>query len=177
MTDDPKAARLAAAQELRDNMLFMAAAGMEMVFYDRDGGCDLSGCPSGDGEGMFISVTIGSRGSLSRAEAKRAAAMWRQATGHYPKACFMICLLCYNEDPREVWEFRDARRYVRWWALYAGMDDLTTADRWLGLTSAIGRTMPEPWATAGMGFLAACGVFGEEARQLALRGHQPTVTQ
>jgi hypothetical protein len=89
----------------------------------------------------------------------------------------MICLFGYNEDPREVWEFRDARPYVRWWARYAGMDDLATADRWLGLNSAIGRTMPAPWATAGMGFLAACGVFGEELRQEKLREQKPLVPQ
>jgi hypothetical protein len=57
------------------------------------------------------------------------------------------------------------------------MNDIATADRWLGRTSAIGRTMPAPWATGGMGFLAACGVFGEVARQMALRGHKPTVPQ
>jgi hypothetical protein len=91
MTDDPKATRLAAAQELRDNLLFMRAAGMEMVFYDRDGSCDLPDYPN-DGEGMLVPVTIGSRGNLSKNEAKLAAAIWRQATGHYPKACFMICL-------------------------------------------------------------------------------------
>jgi hypothetical protein len=176
MTDDPKAARWAAAQELRDNILFMAAAGMEMVFFDRDGSCDLPDYPN-DGEGMLIPVTIGSRGNLSRAEAKRAAATWRQATGRFPKASFMVSLLGYNEDPREIWEFRDARRYVRWWARYAGMDDLATADRWLGLNSAIGRTMPTPWATAGIGFLAACGVFGEELRQAILRDHKPVVPQ
>jgi hypothetical protein len=37
--------------------------------------------------------------------------------------------------------------------------------------------MPAPWGTGGMGFLAACGVFGEVARQTALRGHKPTVPQ
>ena len=117
MTDDPNAARRVAADELRDNLRFMHAHGIpaELVFYARDGRCDLSRCPDSDGEGMFIPVTIGCRGDLSKAQAKRAATMWREATGRYPKACFMICLLGYNDDPREVWEFRDARRYVRWW--------------------------------------------------------------
>jgi len=50
----------AAAEELRENVLFMRANGIpaELVFYDRDGDCDLSGCPDGEGEGMFIPVTI-----------------------------------------------------------------------------------------------------------------------
>ena len=159
----------------------MHAAGIpaQLVRYDRDGNCDLSGCPGGDGEGMFIPITIGSRGNLSKAEARLGAKMWRQATGRYPKACFMLSLLGYNDDPREVWEFRDARRYVRWWARFAGMNDFATADHWLGMSSAIGRSMPVlgPMATGGMGFLAACGVFGEELRQAALRGHRPMVPQ
>jgi hypothetical protein len=57
------------------------------------------------------------------------------------------------------------------------MDDFATADRWRGFSSAIGRTMLEPWATAGMGFLAACGVFGEELRQAILREQEPLVPQ
>jgi hypothetical protein len=179
MTDDRNAARRAAKEELRENVRFMRANGIpaELVFYDRGGTCDLSGCPDSDGEGMFIPITIGSRGNLSKAEARRAAAMWRQATNRYPRACFMISLLGYNRDPREVWEFRDARRYVRWWARFAGMNDPATADHWFGAGSAVGQTMPAPWGTGGMGFLAACGVFGEELRQAALRGHQPTVPQ
>jgi hypothetical protein len=174
MPDDPIAARLAAAQEMRDNILFMAAAGMEMIFYDRDGTCDLPDYPN-DGAGMLIPVTIGSRGDLSKDKARLAAAIWRQATSRYPKACFVLSMLGYNEDPREIWEFRDARRYVRWWARFAGMNDLAMADHWLGASSAIGRTMP--WALGGMGFLAACGVFGEELRQVALRRHQPLMAQ
>jgi hypothetical protein len=134
---------------------------------------DFSGWPDGDGDGMFMHIVIGLRGDLSKAEARRRAAMWREATNRYPKAGFIISLAGYNEDPREIWEFDDARRYVRWWARFAGMDDLKTADRWLGLTSAIGAS----GNCAGMGFLAACGVFGEAARQMSLRGHVPTAPQ
>jgi hypothetical protein len=177
MTDDRNAARRTATEELRDNLHFLRALGIPAVFYDRDGNCDLSDCPDGDGEGMFIPLNIGARGNLSKAKARRGAAMWRQGTDRYPNACFMICLLGYNDDPREVWEFRDARRYVRWWARFAGMDDSATADRWLGASSSIGQTMPAPWGTGGMGFLAACGVFGEEARQFAVRNFKPTVAQ
>jgi hypothetical protein len=84
MTDDPKATRLAAAQELRDNLLFMRAAGMEMVFYDRDGSCDLPDYPN-DGEGMLVPVTIGSRGNLSKNGAKLAAAIGGRRPATIPR--------------------------------------------------------------------------------------------
>jgi hypothetical protein len=82
MNDDPNATRKAEAEELRENLWFMRAAGIpaELVFYDCEGDCDLSGCADGDGEGMFIPVTIGSRGNLSKAEARRGAVMWREAS-------------------------------------------------------------------------------------------------
>jgi hypothetical protein len=105
------------------------------------------------------------------------AKLWREAIARYPRAAFMISLLGYSDDPREVWEFHDARQYVRWWARYAGMDDPATADRWLGPSSAISQMLPPPWGSAGMGFLAGCGVFGEEARQFAVRNLKPTVAQ
>jgi hypothetical protein len=57
------------------------------------------------------------------------------------------------------------------------MDDPVVADSWLGLNSAIGQSLPPPWGTAGIAFLAGCGVFGEEARQFALRNLKPTVPQ
>jgi hypothetical protein len=78
-----------------------------------------------------------------------------------------------NEDPREVWEFPEAARYVRWWAEYAGMDDCDEADRWLGASSAIGQSgLP---STAGMALLAGCGVFGAEIKRQVLAGFSPTV--
>ena len=62
----------------------------------------------------------------------------------------MICLLGYNDDPREVWEFHDARRYLRWWARYAGMNDPATADHWFGASSAVGRTCSSPGRRHGL---------------------------
>jgi hypothetical protein len=125
----------------------------------------------------LIPLTIGARGHLSKAEAKLGAKLWREAIALYPRAAFMISLLGYSDDPREIFEFHDARRYVRWWARYAGMDDPVTADRWLGPSSAIGQMLPPPWGTAGVGFLAGCGCFGEEARQFVLHNLKPTVAQ
>jgi hypothetical protein len=173
--DDADAARSTVLREWRNISEFMRGLGCpaQPAFYD---GHDFSGWPPGDGEGMLIPITIGARGNLSKAEARTGAAMWREVTKRYPKGYFVICLLGYNADPREVWEFRDARRYVRWWARFAGVDDIETADRFLGLGSAIGAFDPR-FAGAGVGFLAACGVFGEEARQVALRSFKPTVQQ
>ena len=65
--------------------------------------------------------------------------------------------------------FAEAARYVRLWSKFSGMDDFETADRFLGAQSAIGAS-GLPVATAGMGFLAGCGCFGEEIKQLALAG-------
>lgn len=66
---------------------------------------------------------------------------------------------------------------MRWWARFAGVNHPDIADHWFGASSAVGQTVPEPWGTGGMGLLAACGVFGEEARQFALRKFKPTVPQ
>ena len=167
--DEANEARKAAMADLRELMKSCREMGPLAVLWDGD----FSGWPDSDGDGMFIGIVIGLRGDLSKAEARRRAAMWREATNRYPKAGFIISLAGYDEDPREIWEFDDTRRYVRWWARFAGMDDLKTADSWLGLTSAIGASNNY----AGMGFLAACGVFGEAARQMSLREHVPTAPQ
>jgi hypothetical protein len=167
--DDSNEARKAAIADLRELMKSYREMAPQALFCDGD----FSGWPDSDGAGMFIQIVIGLRGDLSKAEARRCAAMWRKATNRYPKAGFIISLAGYDEDPREIWEFGDARRYVRWWARFAGMDDLNTADRWLGLTSAIGAS----GNCAGMVLFAACGVFGEAACQMSLRGHARTAPQ
>jgi hypothetical protein len=130
--------------------------------------------PAGDGDRTLIPVHIGARGSLLRERARVAAQVWRQVTRRYPKGAFVVALLGYDQDPREIWEIPEAARYVRWWAQYAGMDDYDEADRWLGASSVIGRS-DLPHGIAGIGFLAACGVFGDEIRRQALAGSLPTV--
>jgi hypothetical protein len=175
--DDREAARHASIDELRENLRFVreaAAALADLVIYDDAGNCNFPEYLN-DGEGVFIPVPIGARGNLSKAEAEQGAAMWRQVTSRYPKACFMLCLLGYNDDPREIWEFPDARRYVRWWARFAGMDDIATANRWVGASSMVGRTLPQ--GAGGIGFLAACGVFSKELQQQALRDYKPLTPQ
>jgi hypothetical protein len=105
-----------------------------------------------DGDGTLINFTIGTRDHLNKAEAKASAELWRKAVQRFPKAAFYICLLGYDEDPREIPEIPEAAKYVRKWAHYAGLTDLDTA-------------AGSPIGMAGAAFLAACGAFGEDIQQ------------
>src|SRR5262245_5878357 len=102
-------------------------------------------------EGSFdvCLFAIGSRDDLSKQEARCSAKLWCETVQRAPKAVFVLHLAGFDDDPREIWEFADAARYVRWWARYAGMGDVDVADRLLASGSSLS-------------FLAACGVFGEE---------------
>src|SRR5262249_25544290 len=99
MTDNIDDARKAAASEHREMMRLMREVCKDVRFdaayYNGRNFADL---PDGNGEAMFIPITIGMRGYLSKA--KRGASMWREATSRYPKGIFMISLLGYNDDPR-----------------------------------------------------------------------------
>jgi hypothetical protein len=143
----------------------------QVVAFDANG---MEVMPPGDGDRMLIPLHIGARGSPWKPRARVAAEVWRKITRRYPKGAFVVALLGYDQDPREIWEIPEAARYVRWWAQYAGMGDLETADGWLGAGSAIGQS-DLPHSTAGMGFLAACGVFGGEIKRQVLAGSPPTV--
>jgi hypothetical protein len=131
--------------------------------------------PEGDGTGIFIPFTIGYRDNLSKAEAAHCAKGWREVTARYPKASFYFNILGYDDDPRELWEFAEIRRYVRRWARLAGLNDMKTADFWVGsYEGRLPKPLP-PSLNVGLGVLAACGVFGEAIRQQALRQHKPTI--
>jgi len=56
----------------------------------------------------------------------------------------------------------EAARYVQWWARFAGMDDRNRKQPDCGnpMLHAAG-----PPANGGLGFLAACGVFGDELKK------------
>jgi hypothetical protein len=100
--------------------------------------------------------------------------MWLEATKRYPRAFFVISIAGYDDDPRELWEFEEVRRYIRWFARFTGLNDVESADRWLG--SGQGRRegpVPEEYQ-GSVALLAACGVFGETLRQEALRSRKAT---
>ena len=170
--DDKTLARKLAQDDLRNILAFADTLNVpsQAVAYDDSG---LDAMPLGDGDRTIISIHIGERGSLTKHDARVAAKAWREATRRCPKGLFFIALLGYDRDPRGIWEIPEAARYVRRWAKYAGMNVYDEADRWLGPGSAIGQSgMPN--ATAGLSFLAACGVFGDEIKRQALAGFAPT---
>ena len=137
---------------------------------------DRSNWPDGDGTGMLAPITIGTRGRLTRREARETAALWREARRRYPKATFIINMLGFDEDPRQIHEVPEAARYVRWWARFAKMNDEKTVEQYL--VDQADAACFEAWggstaAEANVGLLASCGVFGNEAKAHVLRGQSP----
>jgi hypothetical protein len=102
----------------------------------------------GDGDGVFIPITIGLRGKLTAHEAKECAELWCEAVRRHPKGIFYPNLLGYDSDPRELYEFEDVRRYLRVWARLAAI----TSPEAIGVEVVDGL----------VGLLAACGCAGFE---------------
>jgi len=119
--------------------------------------------------------TIGSRNDLTPGMCEKAAAAWRTVTAENPKATFVLNVVGYDDDPRELWEFPDVCAYIQQWAKLVGLDDIDEADKWIG--SCEGRLSPIKDLTEpnGLAVLAACGVFGEEMRRVSLSDLDPTI--
>jgi hypothetical protein len=165
--DNPDKAR----QAVRDDLRRMVRAASELGIPQMAVGPNKDDWPEDDGDGTMCNFVLGSRGALNEKEARAAADMWRTATARYPKAFFQILFLGYDDDPRELFEFEDLRRYVCRWAELTGMNDAFTANRWIGMGNDRLPVPVEPGIfTAGMGLLIACGVFGEAERQRILAG-------
>jgi hypothetical protein len=105
------------------------------------------------------------RGDLNKREARKAAKQFREARLSHPLSPIALMIAGYDDDPRELWDFPEVCRYVRWWARAAGLDDWQTA-------SAVPWIVPS-WGNA---FLAACGVFGDDHPLILLATPPPTVT-
>ena len=160
--EDKRIAEEMVAADMNRLTQFLRGLGEQvpMVAYDEKG-LDPLPYDSADGDGVIVNLQIGARGSLSKERARQSAQAWRETALRYPKAYFIIALLGYDEDPREVWEIPEAARYVRWWAQYTGIaDNIDSGHHFLGPT--------------GVAFLAGCGVYGDDLKREALSNHVPT---
>jgi hypothetical protein len=104
------------------------------------------------GEGAIVNLVIGTRDKLTVAEARAAGDKYREIIHRYPKAEIYLCLLGYDDDPRELPHIEDVARYIRRFAKFAGINDFETA-------------FAGPIGEMGAALLAACGAFGEEIRR------------
>ena len=163
MTEDKKIATEMVERDMQRLVKDMRAAGLPVEFTPSE---RQSEWPDDNGEGTIM-MTIGVRGHLTKREARECGAMWR--------------VLGYDEDPREICDIPEAARYVRWWARFAGMNGIETAERYLlddplvdVNLAVLGNTSP---AGALIGFLAACGVYGDEMKAHAVRNLKPVVAQ
>jgi hypothetical protein len=171
MGEDRKRAQEMATQDLKNLVRQVVTDPGQIIAYDNE-----ADWPDDDGAGAFIPFTMGLRGELTKQAARKSADVWRKVTWRYPKAGFCIQLAGYDQDPRAVWEFPEAARYVRWWARFAGMDDIEIANNLVGDGNPMLHAAGPP-ANGGLGFLAACGVFGDELKKQSLAGLVPTVKQ
>jgi hypothetical protein len=135
-----------------DTMKEMWGADLTKADYDTDTSS------FGDGRQTVVAFEIGSRDALTPDKAQRAAQKWRDVVAKHPRACFVLMIPGYDDDPRELWEFPEVTAYVRHFAEAAGIryvNDVPGSD-------------PEVRGNMA-GFLAGCGVFGEDQRRIALR--------
>ena len=184
MGEGKKAAEKMAVEDFRRTVKFARDLGIPQQVVSYEHGITEGELPPGDGEGTIIPFVIGMRGRLTKNEARKGGQMWRDASARYPKAVFYLSMIGYDEDPREIWEIVDAARYVRWFARAAGLDAMETALHWFGPGSPTMAAAVLPEAGPGLkalagtlGFLAGCGVFGDEFRAAALRNLKPTMKQ
>ena len=92
----------------------------------------------------FITHGIGKRGDLTRQAAKAAAREWKECLRIAPKAHVILHIDGYDDDPRNLWEFDEVRKFVQQFARFAGINDVVDYS--------------ERLAEDSLALLAACGV-------------------
>jgi hypothetical protein len=147
--EDPTLASQAVADDLRRSTQALKQTGLPVseVGYDESGIGPIA--PAVPGEQTLIQFAIGARGELTNAYARAAAKAFVEVRKRCPGALLYPHLLGYDDDPRELWQFPEVRRYLRRWARYAGITD------WR-------RAIAVPWVDPGctLGLLAVYGAFG-----------------
>jgi hypothetical protein len=114
------------------------------------------------GEGALVNLIIGERGRLAAAEARAAGVKYREIIRRAPRVSVYLCLLGYDDDPRELPHIEDVARYIRRFAKFAGIDNFEAA-------------LAGPIGEMGAALLGACGAFGAEVRQQIEVPAMPTV--
>lgn len=104
-------------------------------------------------ERTVINLVIGTRGDLAARDAAAAARQWRDIRARIPEAIIIVSIAGYDQSRKEIWEFTEARRFVRRWARLAGLADPATAMREIGND----RQFPHLLA-----ILTLCGTFGAD---------------
>ena len=124
MTEDKTAARKLVEADIKETARWLLhETGVPTECVVAEHGILPADLPAGDGTGLFIPITIGTRDNLTKAEAHSSAALWRNVKQRYPKAEVYAHLVGYDQDPRELYEFPEVRRFMRWWARAAGLDE------------------------------------------------------
>ena len=99
----------------------------------------------------MIALEIGVKDHLSDTNARLAATAFQLARQHYPDSPLMFMIGGYDDDPRELWEIPETRRYIRAWAVFCGIADWREA-------------LQVNWfENHGLGLLQACGVFAADS--------------
>src|SRR5262249_1470411 len=96
MSEDKKAAQKLANEDLPESVKLARDLGIRQQVFSYEHGIPKD-LPPGDGEEMMIPFVIGTRGSLTKTDARKAGAMWRKLTAHYPKAIYYLNLLGYDQ--------------------------------------------------------------------------------
>jgi len=110
-----------------------------------------------DGNRTAFTITIGMRGELNHAKAKKSARVWQRMAERYHKGIFYLQIAGYDDDPRELWEIKETRKYIGQWARFAGLDRIDIA---------VATPLDPDWIAV----LAKCGAFRDSDPDLPIRG-------
>jgi hypothetical protein len=99
-----------------------------------------------------IFLEIGSKGHLTPAARRLSSETFRLARIRYPSARIGLMVGGYDDDPRELRDLPEVRKYIAAWARDAGLSDWRVA-------------VQVPWdeSMGSLALLQACGAFGPDS--------------